>query len=203
MSETSILSEPIKVERARRLRIMVWIVSAVVLLLVALMRSPYKFGVSRELEETIRHLPGIMALINTLVAAVLLGGLWCILRKKYRAHQWCMTTALALSALFLLCYVAYHFTMEETTYRAADGIRYLEEDEIFVWELRRKIYYGLLITHILAAAISFPMILMTFVHAWTRDFQRHRKLAKKTFPLWLFVAVSGPVCYWMLKPFYP
>ena len=67
----------------------------------------------------------------------------------------------------------------------------------------RTVYLSILITHIAAAAISFPFILLTFVHAWTNDFAKHKRLAKKVFPIWLFVAVTGPICYYMLKPFYP
>lgn len=203
MSWENRLQEPVKTELAGKLRVVVWIVSAVVLLLVAFMRSPYKFGVSREVEEWIQHLPATMAFINTLVAGILLGGLWCIFQKKYRAHQWCMTSALILSSGFLFLYVSYHFTMMETKYPAADQIRYLGEEDVAWWEFRRKLYFVLLITHIAAAAISFPLILMTFVHSWTRNFVKHRKLARITFPLWLFVTISGPICFYMIKPFYP
>lgn len=202
MSGKSILEEPILTERARKLRVWVWVLSVVVLVLVALMRSPYKIGVSREMEESIKMLPGVIALINTLVAALLLGGLWSILRKNYKVHQICMTTALVFSAIFLVCYVVYHFTMFETKFGDSDGNMVVDDKEKERWGSVRHLYLGVLLSHIVAAAVSFPMILMTFVHAWTRDFEKHRTLAKKTFPLWLYVAMSGPLCYWMLKPFY-
>lgn len=202
MSEQSIIDEPIKEDLARRLKVVVWIVSTVVLILVALMRSPYKIGISLEVEHYIKFLPSVVALINTLVAALLLGGLWSILRKNHKFHQRCMTAALVLSALFLLCYVTYHFTMFETKFGDADGNRIIDDQEKERWGTMRVVYLGVLLSHIAAAAISFPMILMTFVHSWTRNFEKHRKLAKKTFPIWLYVAITGPLCYWMLKPFY-
>ena len=87
MSEESILNEPIKEDLARRLKVVVWIVSAVVLLLVAVMRSPYKIWVSPEVEVYIRMLPETMATLNILVAALLLGGLLCIVRRNFKAHQ--------------------------------------------------------------------------------------------------------------------
>jgi putative membrane protein len=198
MSQPDILKEPIKEALAKRLRVTVWIVSAVVLLLVALMRSPYKIPISWETERWIRLLPETMASINVLVAALLLGGLWAIVRKNHRAHQRLMTAALVLSGLFLLCYVAYHFTMFETKFGDSDGNRVIDEEEKAQWGNIRLVYLVILFSHIAAAAISFPMILMTFVHSWTRNFEKHRKLARKTFPLWFYVAVTGPLCYWML-----
>lgn len=205
MSEASLSEQPIQTEKARKLKVVVWIVSSVVLLLVALMRSPYKLDVPPEYEtayDFIKALPGVMALINTLVAACLLGGILSILRKKQKLHQRLMTTALILSSIFLVFYVVYHFTTFETKFGDADGDGELSEGELEKFGNLRILYLTVLITHIIAAAVSFPMILMTFVHAWTRNFERHRNLAKKTFPLWLYVAVTGPFCYWMLKAFY-
>lgn len=198
----SILEEEIKVAAARKLRIAVWMVSIIVLVLVALMRSPYKFVTPLEVEEKIKMLPAVSALINTLVAACLMAGLWSILRKKILLHQGFMTAALVLSAVFLLCYVTYHFTTVETKFGDVDGNRVVDEAEAAAVGWQRSFYLVLLITHITAAAVSFPMILMSFVHAWTRDFGKHRKLVRITYPLWLYVAVTGPICYWMLKPYY-
>ena len=205
MSTASLLEQPVQIEKARKLRIVVWIVSAVVLLLVALMRAPYKFDVPPEYETAhnfIKALPGVIALINTFVAACLMGGIWAILKKKYKIHQRLVTLALILSSIFLVFYVVYHFTTFETKFGDADGNGELSEGELEKFGSLRILYLSVLFSHIIAAAVSFPMILMTFVHAWTRDFEKHRKLARKTFPLWLYVAVTGPFCYWMLKAFY-
>lgn len=198
MSQASILEEPIKEELAKRLRVGVWVVSTVVLLLVALMRTPYKIWVSPEVDVYIRTLPEAMATLNILVAALLLTGLLFIVRKNFKAHQRCMTSALVLSAIFLLCYVTYHFTTFETLFGDSNGDRVVDDDEKEHWGNARLIYLAVLFSHILAAAVSFPMILMTFVHSWTRNFEKHRKLAKITIPLWLYVAITGPLCYWML-----
>ncbi len=202
MSDHPMLNQPVLTERAKKLKVLVWIVSIVVLGLVAAMRSPYKIPVPWEVELWIKKLPGVVALINTLVAACLLSGLWCILRKNYRAHQRFMTLALILSSAFLVCYVVYHFTMPETKFGDIDQDGKLAPDEVADVGSVRYVYLGILIAHIVAAAVSFPMILMTFVHSWTRDFEKHRKLARKVFPLWLFVSVTGPVCYFMLKRYY-
>jgi len=194
------VSRPILEERARALKKLVWIVSVLVLLLVGLMRS-YKIPLPEGVELSM--LPSLHALLNTLVAASLLGGLFFVARRNFKAHQRCMSAALVLSGLFLLSYVAYHFTTEETLFGDYDGDGELSDEEREMVGSARKVYLGILIPHIAIAAISFPFILLTFVHAWTNDFARHKKLAKRVFPLWLFVAVTGPVCYYMLKPFYP
>ncbi len=202
MSDSSLLNEPILVGRAKKLKVLVWVLSIVVLVLVVAMRSPYKFTQSLEVEAFLKILPSVIALINTLVAACLLSGLWCVVSKKYKAHRAFMTVALLLSAIFLVCYVAYHFTIPETKFGDIDGNRKIDPAEAAAVGSLRYLYLVILIGHIVAAAVSFPMILMTFVHAWTRDFAKHKKLARKVFPLWLFVAVSGPICFWMLKPYY-
>ncbi|MFT6178295.1 MAG: putative membrane protein [Paracoccaceae bacterium] len=202
MSDSAILKQPILVGRAKKLKVVVWILSIVVFGLVVAMRSPAKFTQSLEVEGYIKMLPGVVAIINTMVAACLLGGLWYIVQKKYKAHQRCMTAALLLSAAFLVCYVVYHFTITETKFGDIDGNQKIDPVESNEVGGLRFLYLTILLTHIVAAAVSFPMILMTFVHAWTRDFAKHKKLARKVFPLWLYVAVTGPIVYWMLKPYY-
>jgi putative membrane protein len=99
-----------------------------------------------------------------------------------------MVFAMFLSVLFLLSYVAYHMTNDPTRYGGTGAMR--------------TVYFLLLITHIVSAAVSLPFILFTFIAGWTNRFAAHRKLARWVFPLWLYVAVTGPVCYWMLKPYY-
>jgi putative membrane protein len=99
-----------------------------------------------------------------------------------------MTSAMLLSLLFLLCYVAYHFTSKETRFGGVGSIRTL--------------YFILLITHIFFAALSLPFILLTYLAGLADRRIVHRKLAKFTFPMWLYVAMTGPVCYMMLRPYY-
>jgi putative membrane protein len=99
-----------------------------------------------------------------------------------------MLTAMGLSVLFLLSYVAYHMTNDPTRY-GGEGVM-------------RGVYFFLLITHIVSAAVSFPFILFTLVAGLTNRFDAHRRMARWVFPLWLYVAVTGPVCYLMLRPYY-
>ena len=192
--------QPILAERAKKMRLGVWVITVLVLVLVGAMRSPYKIPLPDGVDFSI--LPQVHAALNTMVAACLLAALMAIGRGAVTWHKRFMTTALVLSGVFLLCYVAYHFTTVETLFGDADGNGKVDEAEKKQVGMIRTFYLTLLLSHIIAAAVSFPMILFTFVHAWTNDFVQHRKMAKKTFPLWLYVAVTGPICYYLLKGYY-
>lgn len=172
-------------ELSRKLCIAAWILSAAVLLLVVVMqkiRLPLPDGWSTD------FLPPFHAGVNALGAVVLLLGLIFVKIGNIRLHRAMMVAAMGLSVLFLLSYVAYHITNDPTRY-PADGPM-------------RGFYLLLLISHIILAAVSLPFILFTFIAGWTNRFAAHRKLARWVFPMWLYVAITGPVCYWMLKPYY-
>ena len=99
-----------------------------------------------------------------------------------------MSLAVLLSVAFLLCYVAYHITTGETSYGGEGWLK--------------TVYYLVLATHVILAAVSFPFILMTLVFALTNQFGKHKRLSRRIYPIWLYVAVTGPIVYWMLKPYY-
>jgi len=170
---------------SKKLGVAAWILSTVVLLLVVFMQKiklPLPDGWSTS------FLPPIHAGINAAVAIVLLISLIFIKLGNVRLHRATMVLAMLLSILFLLCYVAYHMTNEATRFGGVGPIR--------------TVYFLLLITHITFAAVSLPFILFTFIAGWTNRFTAHRRLARWVFPLWLYVAVTGPICYWMLRPYY-
>jgi putative membrane protein len=170
---------------SKKLGIAAWILSAVVLLLVVVMQKiklPLPDG------WTTSFLPPIHAGINAAAAVVLLVSLIFIKLGNVRMHRATMVMAMLLSVLFLLSYVAYHITNDPTRYGGEGAMR--------------TIYFILLATHIIFAAVSLPFILFTFIAGWTNRFAAHRKLARWVFPMWLYVAVTGPICYWMLKPYY-
>jgi putative membrane protein len=150
------------------------------------MRQPEKIplpdGVS------LSFLPMVHACLNSLVAVFLVVALVMIKRGNVKSHKLSISAAMACSALFLLCYVAYHFTTGETKFGGEGAIKVL--------------YLVLLISHITLAAISLPFILLTWVYGFTNQFHKHRKMAKWVFPVWLYVAVTGPICYLMLRPYY-
>jgi putative membrane protein len=133
-------------------------------------------------------LPPIYATINGITAVLLVAAVIAVKNRKLKLHENLMKTCIGLSILFLAMYVLYHMTSDSTPYGGQGSIRY--------------IYFFILITHILLSIAIIPLVLFTFVRAWSGNFERHRALAKYTFPLWLYVAVTGVVVYWMISPFY-
>lgn len=172
-------------ELAKKLGIAAWVLTALILALVAVMRGP-----KIPLPEgwSFAFLPPVHAVLNTLVAATLIAALWAVKSGKIPLHRSFIGMAMGLSVLFLLCYVAYHFTTVETRYGGAGWMR--------------GVYFFFLITHIVLAGVSLPFILFTFISGWTNQFAKHRRLARWVFPMWLYVALTGPICYWMLRPYY-
>lgn len=173
-------------DTSKKFKTAAWIVTGLVLVLVVLMRSPYKIPLPGG--WSFSFLPPVHAVLNTSVAIALIAAVVSVKRGQIKAHRAFMSLAMALSAAFLLCYVAYHFTTVETKF-GGEG-----------W--MKTAYFFLLITHIVFAGISLPAIFMTFISGWTNRFAAHRKLARWVFPLWLYVAVTGPICYLMLRPYY-
>ncbi len=185
---------------SKRLGIVAWIITGLVLILVGLMRRP-------ELHidiggRSMAFLPACNAALNSLVAVSLLCALAAVRSGTIAWHRRFIVAAMSLSVLFLLCYVAYHFTSVETKYGDADFNGTLDATEHAAVAGSRPVYVVLLLTHIVFAGVSLPFILFTFISGWTNRFAVHRKLARWVFPLWLYVAITGPVCYWMLRPYY-
>jgi len=172
--------------------------SAAVLLLVGLMRrvklpSPVDFG----------FLPPVHAALNAVTAVVLVAALVAVKQRKIDLHRKLIYTALGASAAFLLSYVAYHFTKPEVLFGDADHDGVLSAVERAAVAGMRPAYLALLASHVILAAAVLPFVLMTFNRAFTRQFDRHRAMARWVYPVWLYVAVTGPVCYAMLRPYYP
>jgi len=133
-------------------------------------------------------LPPIYATTNGITAVVLVLAVFAIKNGKQKLHEQLMTFAIALSVAFLVMYVAYHMTSDSTKFGGEGAIRY--------------VYFFILITHILLSIAIIPLVLITYVRALAERFDRHRKIAKITFPLWLYVAVTGVVVYLMISPYY-
>lgn len=159
-------------------------ISVVVIFLVIFMRQEDKpdFGIS------FGFLPPLYSALNALTAVLLILALWQIKKKNIANHKRLMMSALFTSVLFLLGYVVYHFTTPETKYCGVGTIRYF--------------YFFLLITHIILAGVILPFILLTFNRGYLMLTEKHKKLARYVFPLWLYVALTGPIIYLMLAPCY-
>ena len=130
----------------------------------------------------------INAIINSLVAVLLLGALWAVKSGRYVAHKNMMLAAMILSVLFLLSYIAHHLLAGETSF-GGEGIG-------------RTLYYVILFTHIPLAGLILPFILFTAYRALISEWPSHKKLAKVTWPVWFYVAVTGVVVYLMISPYY-
>ena len=177
------MSQQINLPLAKKLNILATVLSVVVVLLVVLMRQIH-FDVGIDFH----FLPPLHATLNGLAAVALMASFYFIKQKNIKAHQTANFIALGLSTLFLLSYVVYHTTTEPTIYGGEGNIKY--------------VYYFFLATHVILAAVILPFILFTFIRAYTGQIERHRKMAKWVYPLWLYVAITGPICYLMLRPYY-
>lgn len=144
----------------------------------------------------------INAVINSIVALLLIAALFAVKQKKYMLHKQMMMAALILSILFLLSYISHHLLAGDTKFGDADHNGILSDNERLAVGSWRIIYFIILSVHIFLAAIILPFILFTAYRALTAEFPRHKKLAKITWPLWLYVAVTGPIIYWLISPYY-
>ncbi|MBU3658900.1 MAG: DUF420 domain-containing protein [Flavobacteriales bacterium] len=175
MSTTSL--HPEKVKKARKLIIILSIVIPLAVALLFKIKIPgYNFS----------FLPPFYAGINGLTALLLVSALIAIKNKNVNLHQTLIQSSLFLSVLFLLCYIAYHITSDSTQYKGdLPGV-----------------YFPLLISHIVLSVAVIPIVLFTYLFAWQGDFVKHKKWTRFAFPIWLYVAVSGVIVYFMISPFY-
>lgn len=186
-------------ELAKKLNLLVWVISAAVLGLVVMMQ---KIKIPLPEGADLSSLPGFHALLNSMAAVFLVLAIRAIKKGKVILHQKMIYAAFICSLVFLLSYVTYHITTPATLFGDANRDGLLSSAEREAVSGTRPYYLFILISHIGLAALSFPFILRTFVHAFTNQFEKHRKLSKKVFPVWLYVAVTGPIVYFFLQPYY-
>jgi len=142
------------------------------------------------------------AVINSIIALLLIAALLAVKQKNYKLHKQLMITALILSVVFLVSYVAHHLLAGEARYGDSNHDGEVSPAELTAVGGTRSIYFLILITHIFLASVILPFILYTAYKGLTADFAQHKKIARYTWPLWLYVAVSGPVVYLMISPYY-
>jgi putative membrane protein len=133
-------------------------------------------------------LPPIYATINGVTAVLLVSAVLAIKKGKRQLHEKLMKTAIACSLVFLLLYIAYHMTTDSTIFGGTGVVKYL--------------YYFILLSHITLSIVTIPLVLTTYVRALANKFDKHKKIAKITFPIWLYVAVTGVLVYLMISPYY-
>ena len=162
---------------------LITIVSIVIPLAVAAL-----FGIKIPNVEPLSFLPPIYASVNGLMAVLLVASVIAIKKGNRKLHEQLNTTAIICSVLFLVMYVAYHMTSDSTKFGGEGVVKY--------------IYLFILFTHIVLSIVVIPFVLITFMRARLGNFTEHKKIAKITFPLWLYVAVTGVIVYLMISPYY-
>ncbi len=159
------------------------IISIVIPLVVALL-----FRVRLDNIQELYFLPPIYAAINGYTAIILMIAFWAIKNKRISLHKQLMKVAIGLSLAFLVMYVAYHLTSEPTRF-GGEG-------------LIKSVYYFILISHILLSIAVVPLVLISFVRGISEQFKQHRKIARVTLPIWLYVTITGVIVYFMIMPYY-
>ena len=186
--------------------ILIWIISVLVPIVVALLlfikweydklifnlrmpnSDPIVLLENLPIAKPLTFLPPIYATINGITALLLVAAVYFIKNGKRKIHENLMKTCIGLSLLFLIMYIAYHITSDPTPFGGSGFIAFM--------------YFFILITHILLSIIVIPLVLVTYLKAFKSDFVSHKKIARITFPVWLYVAVTGVVVYLMISPYY-
>jgi putative membrane protein len=179
-----------------------WLIGifSVVVFLVVVVLSKFKLDV--ELGFDVHIFATINAFVNATIAVILVAALVAVKQKNYLLHKKFMMTALVLSILFLLSYIAHHLLAGEAKYGDTNHDGLVDDAEKLAAGAMRVVYLIILATHIILAALILPFILFTAYRGLTSEFPAHKKLARITWPLWFYVAVTGPVVYFMISPFY-
>jgi putative membrane protein len=163
----------------------IWLLSLIVFLVVVSLKYIH---LDAELGFDPHVFATVNAFINGSVAFLLLAALFAVKQKNYVLHKRLMLSAMILSSLFLISYIAHHVLTGDTVYPKDAPMR--------------AFYFVVLVTHIILAAVILPFILFTTYRGLTADFQAHKKIARITWPIWFYVAVSGVIVYWMISPYY-
>jgi putative membrane protein len=142
------------------------------------------------------------AIINGTVTVLLLFGLMTVKQRNYLLHKRIMLTAMFLSVLFLVSYICHHLFAGEAIFGETDGIKGLSDDERAAAGNMRTIYLFILVTHIPLAGLALPFILFAAYRALTGEYEKHKKLTRIIWPLWLYVAITGVIIYIMIRPYY-
>lgn len=191
--------QPLLKKNDKKARLLIYTLSIVVFAAVVFL-SKYKLTV--DLGFDVHVFAKANAIINSMVAVLLLAGLFTAKQKKYELHKKIMLSAIALSVLFLLSYIAHHLFAGDTKYGDLNHDGIISIDEKTLAGNLRMVYYFILITHIPLAGIILPFILFTAYRALIGEYEQHKKLVRITWPVWFYVAVTGVVVYLMISPYY-
>jgi putative membrane protein len=191
--------QPSIVKNDSKAKTIIWIVSVVVFAAVAFLA---KFKLNISMGFNVHVFAMFNALINSMVAVLLIAGLVTVKQKNYALHKKIMLTAIVLSVLFLVSYICHHLLAGDTKFGDSNHDGILSAEEKLAAGKLRIIYYIILITHIPLAAIILPFILFTAYRALIGEYEQHKKLTRITWPVWFYVAITGVTVYLMISPYY-
>jgi putative membrane protein len=199
MNNLNKFPQPVLNKNDQMAKILIWSVSIIAFAAIAFL-SRYKLQLNFNFNH---HIFAIFnAIINSCVAILLIAALLAVKSKKYLLHKKIMLAAIILSILFLISYVCHHLLSGETKFGDLNHDGILSPDEKILAGSLRYVYYFILITHIPLAGIVLPFILFTAYRALSGDYEKHKKLAHITWPIWLYVAISGVAVYLLISPYY-
>ena len=177
----------------------IYATSALIPLVVAfLIFFPAKFGAG----DWVKILPAVHAIINSLTVVTLIAALISIKRKNIKAHRAFMFASLFLGVLFLISYILYHSNVDSVKFGDLNHDGELDEKELLNVGTSRVVYLVILASHILLSILVVPFVLFAFYYALTNQIDRHKRMVKYTFPVWLYVSITGVVVYFMIEPYY-
>lgn len=180
-------------------KIVIGVLSVAVPLLVALLF----FNVKSEANAAWLHmLPTVNASLNGTTTIVLIAALVFIKNGNEKRHKQMMKLAFVLGSLFLVSYILYHASVPSTIFGDTNGDGILQPSEKLAVGTMRSLYLGVLLSHILLAVIALPLILMAFYYALNNNRAKHRKIVKFTFPIWMYVSITGVLVYILISPYY-
>jgi putative membrane protein len=177
--------KPVLKKQDRIAAICIGAISIIVFIAVVILS---KIKVEVNLGFNVHQFAKLNAMINCVVSILLVAGVITVKGKRFLMHRHIMLTAIVLSIIFLLSYICHHLFADSTAYEGHGPLRYF--------------YLVVLISHIVLAAIVLPFILYTAYRALTGEYERHKKLTRITFPIWLYVSISGVIVYVMISPYY-
>jgi putative membrane protein len=190
---------PVLKKNDKQAKLLIGIFSAVVFVAVTFLS---KFTLNVELPFDKHVFALCNALLNTAVCILLIAALVAVKNKNFQLHKSLMLLAMLLSVLFLVTYIAHHLFAGEARFGDADFDGVISSQEAAAVGNTRAFYLILLTTHIILAATSLPFILFTAYRGLTGEYEDHKRKAKRMWPIWFYVAATGPLVYWMIKPYY-
>ncbi|MGZ4048070.1 MAG: DUF420 domain-containing protein [Bacteroidia bacterium] len=193
------LPEPDLQRNDKKAKIFIWTVFVIVFAAVAFL-AEIKLNIHLSFNPHV--FATLNAIINSIVALLLVAALLAVKSKKFYLHKKLMLAAIVLSLLFLISYICHHLLAGDTKYGDINHDGILSADEKSLAGTMRYVYYFILATHIPLAGIILPFILFTAYRALTADYGRHMKLARITWPVWFYVAITGVTVYLMIRPYY-